>query len=182
MVFDGSIDPDADPLAGAVDRHPAHLELTFSFITRLYSLTPAWLVLESRPVNKLTFSIILSAVFSTSLVAADKKYKAIFDGKTLEGWTQRNGTATYRVEKKAVVGKTNEGSPNSFLCTDKEYANFDLVFEVKVDDRLNSGVQIRSQTKGGPKGRVNGPQVEIEASGKTAPRPATFMAKRPAGG
>ena len=48
MVFDGSIDPDADPLAGAVDRHPAHLELTFSF-TKLYSLTPAWLVLEIAP-------------------------------------------------------------------------------------------------------------------------------------
>ena len=180
MVFDGSFDPDADPLAGAVDRHPPHLELTFSF-TRLYSLTPAWLVLETCPVNKLTFSIILTAVFSTSLVAADKKYKAIFDGKTLEGWTQRNGTATYRVEKKAVVGKTNEGSPNSFLCTDKEYANFDLVFEVKVDDRLNSGVQIRSQTKGGPKGRVNGPQVEIEASGKNGAE-AGYLYGEAAGG
>ena len=38
---------------------------------------------------------------------------------------------------------------------------------VKVDSQLNSGVQIRSQTKGGKAdGRVNGPQVEIEASGK----------------
>ena len=116
--------------------------------------------------NKLTITILFSLLFSASNYAADKKYKAIFDGKTLEGWTQRNGTATYRVEKKSVVGKTNEGSPNSFLCSDKEYGNFDLIFEVKVDDKLNSGVQIRSQTKGGPKGRVNGPQVEIEASGK----------------
>ena len=116
--------------------------------------------------NKLTITLLFSLLFSVSNYAADKKYKAIFDGKTLEGWTQRNGTATYRVEKKSVVGKTNEGSPNSFLCSDKEYGNFDLIFEVKVDDKLNSGVQIRSQTKGGPKGRVNGPQVEIEASGK----------------
>ena len=116
--------------------------------------------------NKLTITLLFSLLFSASNFAADKKYKAIFDGKTLEGWTQRNGTATYRVEKKSVVGKTNEGSPNSFLCSDKEYGNFDLIFEVKVDDKLNSGVQIRSQTKGGPKGRVNGPQVEIEASGK----------------
>ena len=115
---------------------------------------------------KLTITLLFSLLFSASNYAADKKYKAIFDGKTLEGWTQRNGTATYRVEKKSVVGKTNEGSPNSFLCSDKEYGNFDLIFEVKVDDKLNSGVQIRSQTKGGPKGRVNGPQVEIEASGK----------------
>ncbi len=111
--------------------------------------------------------IILFVVLSASLCfAADKKYKSIFNGKTLDGWTQRNGTATYRVENGAVVGKTNEGSPNSFLCSDKEYGNFDLKFEVKVDDKLNSGVQIRSQTKGGPKGRVNGPQIEIEASGE----------------
>ena len=116
--------------------------------------------------NKLIFTLLLSLLFNATNFAADKKYKAIFDGKTLNGWTQRNGTATYRVEKKSVVGKTNEGSPNSFLCTDKDYGNFDLMFEVKVDDKLNSGVQIRSQTKGGPKGRVNGPQVEIEASGK----------------
>ena len=106
-------------------------------------------------------------LFTFSLTGfAKDKYTPIFDGKTLKGWTQRNGTATYRVENGAIVGKTMEGSPNSFLCTDKLYGNFDLKFEVKVDNGLNSGVQIRSQTKDGPKGRVNGPQVEIEMSGK----------------
>ncbi|WP_339911110.1 DUF1080 domain-containing protein [Symmachiella dynata] len=89
----------------------------------------------------------------------------LFDGKTLDGWTQRNGTATYRVEDKTIVGKTKTGSPNSFLCSDKDYGDFELEFEVKVHDKLNSGVQIRSQTKETPTGRVNGPQVEIEASG-----------------
>ena len=138
-------------------------------------------MLEGFPVNKLTFSVILSVAFSASLVAADKKYKAIFDGKTLDGWTQRNGTATYRIEKKTVVGKTTEGSPNSFLCTNKEYTNFDLVFEVKVDDQLNPGVQIRSQTKDGPRGRVNGPQVEIEASGKNGAE-AGYLYGEAAGG
>ena len=107
---------------------------------------------------------ILLLAFSLNVLAKDK-YTPIFDGKTLKGWTQRNGTATYRVENNAIVGKTKEGSPNSFLCTDKLYGNFDLKFEVKVDNGLNSGVQIRSQTKDGPKGRVNGPQVEIEMSG-----------------
>ena len=86
----------------------------------------------------------------------------LFDGKTLAGWTQHNGTATYRVQDGAIVGKTNDGSPNSFLCTDKLYGDFILEFEVKVDRPLNSGVQIRSQCKGGaPDGRVNGPQIEI---------------------
>ena len=112
----------------------------------------------------LTSVVLLALTFSA--LAKDKDYTPIFDGKTLKGWTQLNGTATYRVEKGIIIGKTKEGSPNSFLCSDKLYDNFDLKFEVKVDNKLNSGVQIRSQTRGGPKGRVNGPQVEIEASGK----------------
>jgi hypothetical protein len=97
---------------------------------------------------------------------------ALFDGRTLDGWIQRNGTASYRVADGAIVGRTRERSPNSFLTTEREYGDFELEFEVKVDDALNSGVQIRSRTRqrstsaGADEqaGRVFGPQVEIEAS------------------
>ncbi len=107
----------------------------------------------------------LGSGLSTCFASAEEEFKPLFDGKSLEGWTQRNGTATYRIEDDAIVGQTSEGSPNSFLCTDKLYGDFELTFDVKVDDPLNSGVQIRSQSKGDtPEGRVNGPQVEIEAA------------------
>jgi hypothetical protein len=104
--------------------------------------------------------------------ATEEGWVALFDGGTLDGWVQRNGTAEYRVEGGAIVGRTSEGSPNSFLTTEQTYGDFELEFEVKVDDALNSGVQIRSGTKeratgDGPDdrvGRVFGPQVEIEAS------------------
>ncbi len=90
----------------------------------------------------------------------------LFNGENLEGWTQRNGTATYRVEDDCIVGTTSEGSPNSFLCTDQLYGDFELKFDVKVDSALNSGVQIRSQSVDDvPEGRVNGPQVEISLDG-----------------
>jgi hypothetical protein len=114
----------------------------------------------------LCVAVVAAAVSSAS--AADG-WVSLFDGKSLDGWIQKNGTATYRIEGDTIVGKTNEGSPNSFLCTEKLYGDFELTFDVKVDNSLNSGVQIRSQTKepqGDAKfGRVNGPQVEIEASG-----------------
>lgn len=98
--------------------------------------------------------------------AGDYGFVDLFNGTDLEGWTQRNGTATYRVEGDAIVGRTSEGSPNSFLCTDQLYGDFELKFEVKVDSALNSGVQIRSQSQGDkPEGRVNGPQVEISLDG-----------------
>ena len=118
-------------------------------------------------------AVVLLLVIGPSWATADE-WVSMFNGKTLAGWTQKNGTATYVVKDGAILGTTNEGSPNSFLCSNKLYGNFELQFEVKlINDELNSGVQIRSQTKelndkekkrGDKFGRVNGPQVEIEAT------------------
>jgi hypothetical protein len=114
-----------------------------------------------RIVSSLSF-VLLAACAISPLHAADE-WVSLFDGNTLDGWVQKNGTAKYTVVDGTIRGETNEGSPNSFLCSEKLYGNFELEFEVRVHDSLNSGVQIRSQTKDGPEGRVNGPQVEIEA-------------------
>lgn len=125
--------------------------------------------------NKYTLLCIIGSMLSS---LSGKHHKGemspIFDGKSLNGWSQLNGTASYRVKDGAIIGKTMEGSPNSFLCTNKLYGDFELKFEVKlINNELNSGVQIRSNTKelaekekerGDKFGRVNGPQVEIEAT------------------
>lgn len=89
----------------------------------------------------------------------------LFDGSTLDGWTQRGGAATYRVEDGCIVGRTAPNQPNSFLCTTSEYADFVLWLEFKIDDELNSGIQIRSKsTPAYQDGRVHGYQVEIDPS------------------
>ncbi|NQZ59225.1 MAG: DUF1080 domain-containing protein [Lentisphaeraceae bacterium] len=115
----------------------------------------------------LTSLAILILCGITSLSARDKNgFTSIFDGKTLKGWSQKNGQATFVVKDGTILGTTAKRSPNSFLCTEKAYGNFELLFEVLLDKRLNSGVQIRSATKDGtPTGRVNGPQVEISTDG-----------------
>ncbi|MEX1041579.1 MAG: DUF1080 domain-containing protein [Pirellulaceae bacterium] len=112
------------------------------------------------------------SLFCASSVRAEEEWIELFNGKDLTGWIQKNGTATYEVKDGAIVGTTADGSPNSFLCTEERYGDFELQFEVKIDKELNSGVQIRSKTKGEedhrpgqPHGRVNGPQVEIEVPG-----------------
>src|SRR5690606_29233623 len=52
-----------------------------------------------------------------------------------------------------------------FLCSERDYADFELTFEVMVDRELNSGVQIRSKSlPERDNGRVHGPQVEIESA------------------
>ena len=116
-----------------------------------------------------TCAAALMMMCSLSSRAEEDVWVSLFDGTSLEGWIQKNGSATYVVEEGAIVGTTAKGSPNSFLCTTREYGDFELTFEVQLrNNELNSGVQIRSQTKahdGDGFGRVNGPQVEIEASG-----------------
>lgn len=105
------------------------------------------------------------ADFASAPDTQSNNWTSLFNGKDLSGWSQKNGTAKYTIEEGAVVGRTEEGSPNSFMCSDKEYGDFELTFEVKVDDALNSGVQIRSKSIADKdNGRVHGPQVEIEAS------------------
>ncbi|MEC9348280.1 MAG: DUF1080 domain-containing protein [Planctomycetota bacterium] len=113
------------------------------------------------------------------LFAEEDGLKPIFDGKTLEGWVQEGGRADYKVEDGAVVGTAVPKTPNSFLCTRKQYGDFVLELEFKVDPSLNSGVQIRShvykkdttvEIRGKKRekkaGTVYGYQVEIDPSAR----------------
>jgi hypothetical protein len=89
----------------------------------------------------------------------------LFDGVSLDGWTRRGGTAEFRVEDGCIVGVTRPDQPNTFLCTDRAFGDFELQFEFKVDRELNSGVQIRSRSRPEFKnGRVHGWQIEIDPS------------------
>jgi hypothetical protein len=111
-------------------------------------------------------SLLVIASLAPAAPPPGEGWKPLFNGTDLSGWKPINGTAKYTVADGCIVGTTTEGSPNSFLCSEKDYGNFELVFEVKVDDRLNSGVQIRSHsTPDFKNGRVHGPQVEIATNG-----------------
>ena len=84
------------------------------------------------------------ALACTSAAQAADGWIALFNGKTLDGWEQRSGTALYRVEDGAIVGKTVAKTGNTFLCTKETYGDFVLEFEFKVADGMNSGVPLVS--------------------------------------
>lgn len=89
----------------------------------------------------------------------------LINGNNLSGWKQLNGKAKYTVQDGKIVGETVLNTPNSFLCTKKNYGDFILEFEVNVDPIMNSGVQVRSESlKDYQNGRVHGYQVEIDPS------------------
>jgi hypothetical protein len=121
--------------------------------------------------------LIVTLALSLSALGADDAWKPLFNGKDLTGWVQQGGKARYEVVDGTIVGTSVPNTENSFLCTGKEYENFILELEFKVDDGLNSGVQIRSRaaekeysedwngkTVKFKAGRVHGLQVEIDPS------------------
>lgn len=74
----------------------------------------------------------------------------LFNGIDLDGWELKldggeseDGFMPFTVENKMIVSTARLGSPNGYLSTIKEYDNFVLEWEVKIDTTLNSGVQIR---------------------------------------
>ena len=104
-------------------------------------------------------------VLFLTLFASAQNWQPLFNGKNLSGWKQLNGKAKYTIQNGEIVGTTVFGEPNSFLVTEKDYGDFVLEFEFKVDSTMNSGVQFRSESKPDyMNGRVHGYQFEIDPS------------------
>jgi len=116
------------------------------------------------------FSQAKEEIATKSDAASKDGFVPLFNGKNLDNWVQRGGKAEYKIADDKIVGVSKLSTPNSFLCTPRDYSDFILELDFKVDDGLNSGIQIRSNEK--PKddkdaGRVHGYQVEIDPSDRS---------------
>src|SRR5256885_5280010 len=112
-----------------------------------------------------------SFLFLITHAFSQNGWQTLFDGKTLTGWKQMTGNASYKVEDGAIVGITVLNSPNSFLVSDKKFrGNFILELEAKIEDTaMNSGVQFRSNYDASGnegKGKLFGYQYELDASSR----------------
>jgi hypothetical protein len=72
-------------------------------------------------------------------------FKSLFDGKTLKGW--QGATGGYAAENGVLVCKKDGGGN---LFTDKEYADFVLRFEFKLESGGNNGLAVRAPLEGNP--------------------------------
>lgn len=103
-------------------------------------------------------------IFNVAVIAQDG-WTNLFNGKDLTGWKQLNGEAKYTVEDGMIVGTTVLNTPNSFLCTEKNYSDFVFEVELLVEENMNSGIQFRSNSfPDHNNGRVHGYQCEVDPS------------------
>ncbi|MFI4894645.1 MAG: family 16 glycoside hydrolase [Phycisphaerales bacterium JB058] len=95
------------------------------------------------------------------------RWTDLFDGDQESDWMIRGGNAKYELTDGVLTGTSVPHSPNTFYTTTQTFDDFELIYEVLDDPRLNSGVQIRSHVIGGADNRsggLRGYQIEIDPS------------------
>jgi hypothetical protein len=138
------------------------------------------MLFSMKPIRCFTMKIrafVLVAIFLSSAGAQQitpakpgPKSIALYNGKNLDGWVQRGDPATqWRADGDAIVGAADAAArSHGFLCTTREYGDFILDLDFKVDPKYRAGIQIRSMSY--PEyygGVVHGDQIVIAPNATT---------------
>jgi hypothetical protein len=78
--------------------------------------------------------------------AAEKGFVSLFNGRDLTGWQLVRGKGPGYVVENGILVCPADGGGNLF--TDREYANFILRLEFKLEENSNNGVGIRAPLEG----------------------------------
>jgi hypothetical protein len=86
----------------------------------------------------LLIALLTSTLIGATPPAKKEKWTKLFDGKSITGWHRylKTDTNGWRVDNGTLTTDGKQGD----LLTDKEYENFELEFEFKVQAKGNSGV------------------------------------------
>jgi len=101
---------------------------------------------------------VIISLASVSQVSAKPVWNSLFDGKTLEGWSNPFEWGEVSVEQNEIVLR---GDRKYFLVSDAVYKDFELETEVFVPEGGNSGIQFRCHYR---KNRLWGYQAEVDTS------------------
>ena len=81
--------------------------------------------------------------------AVEDEFTALFDGRTLDGWTRHTGLPEDQVGGKwevvdgAIVGDQDPPGHGGFLVTTREFGDFELRLETMLDYPVDSGIFLR---------------------------------------
>jgi Domain of Unknown Function (DUF1080) len=97
------------------------------------------------------------ALLSLTSTTQAQRFKKLFNGKDLTGWTN-NGTEKWYVDNGELVCESGPDKKYGYLSTNKSYKNFVLKLNFKLEANGNSGVFVRSSIEGV---KISGWQVEV---------------------
>ena len=112
-------------------------------------------------------SIALAAALFAGCASLDREagFLPIFDGKTLTGWKLLGGKGGGYGVKDGVIFCAKGGGGN--LLTEREYADFILRYEFKLEPGSNNGIAIRAPMEAGSLAYLG---MEVQVLDDTAPQ------------
>ena len=114
----------------------------------------------AKPISLIALALAVLAVSSSQAAAADENgWITLFNGKTLDGWTDVTGQkpGAWTIEDGAMARKTKAGD----IWTKQRYGDF--VLELEFQAKGNSGVFIRTDN---PKDNVQtGIEIQVDKPG-----------------
>jgi len=134
------------------------------------------MILSRRPWRTLLPGLLAASLgyadFRTAAAAPPAPIR-LFDGRSFAGW---NGDfeGTWRIENGEIIAgdPSKAAARNEFLATDREFEDFELRYEYRIDatEKPNAGVQFRSR-------RIPS-HHEVVGSATETPSSSIFMAHR----
>lgn len=109
------------------------------------------------------YLLLLCSFFLMASTADSPGYKSLFNGRNLKGWTI-HGTEKWYVQNGELVCESGPDKQYGYLSTKKDYKNFILEYDFKLEANGNSGVFIRSNIEGT---KISGWQVEVAPPGSS---------------
>lgn len=116
------------------------------------------------PVGLLLATATAALVSGCATTGTESGFTSLFDGQTLNGWKLVDGKAGGYGVTNGVIYCARGGGGN--LLTEKEYANFVLRFEFKLEEGSNNGLGIRAPLDGDA--AYNGMELQILDEGAAA--------------
>lgn len=98
--------------------------------------------------KKFTCLVVLCLLAATAVCAAEEGFVSLFDGESLNGWLlvyKKNSGRGYLVENDTIICPRDGGGN---LLTMKEYANFVLRLDFRMEPGGNNGIGIRAPISG----------------------------------
>jgi hypothetical protein len=89
---------------------------------------------------------VMALVCAVAMAADEGGFTSLFDGRTFAGW--EGNEKVFRIADGAIIGGDlkEKVARNEFLCTTKEYGDFELRLKFKVLGKgANAGVQFRTK-------------------------------------
>jgi len=103
-------------------------------------------VLQTQLTLKLVCCSTLLLCAAHGLAQPERGFVSLFDGKSLSGWTLVGGSGSGYVVRDGTIVCPKDGGGN--LMSDKEYQDFVLRFEYKLELGGNNGIAIRAPLEG----------------------------------